>query len=61
MPSAIRLVPMVNVPMISTGASTAQGWVESASRFSLIIWPQLAALGFGEKPRNPSAATRPIE
>ncbi len=28
MPSAIRLVPMVKIAMISTGASTAQGWVD---------------------------------
>ena len=34
MPSAIRLVPMVNTAMMSTGASTAQGWVDSPSRFS---------------------------
>ena len=61
MPSAIRLVPMVNRPMISTGASTAQVWVESASLFSLIICPQLAALGSVENPRKPRAAIRPIE
>ena len=34
MPSAIRLVPMVKTPMMITGASIAQGWTNSASRFS---------------------------
>ena len=61
MPSAIRLVPMVNRPITSTGASTAQGWVARPSRFSLIIWPQLAAPGSVVKPRKPRPATRMIE
>ena len=34
MPSAMRLVPMVKIPMMITGASIAQGWTNSASRFS---------------------------
>ena len=60
-PSAIRLVAMVKMAMTSTGATTAQGWVARPSRFSFIIWPQLAAPGSAAKPRKPRAATRPIE
>ena len=61
MPSAIRLVPTVKIPMMITGASTPQGWTSSASRFSLIITPQSAAPGLVAKPRKPTPATMPIE
>ena len=44
---------MVKIAIISTGASTAQGWVARPSRFSFIIWPQLAAPGSAAKPRKP--------
>ena len=60
-PSAIRLVPMVRMPMSSTGTTTGDGWMTRPMRFSLIIRPQSAAGGCRPKPRNESAAMRPIE
>ena len=44
-----------------TGAMTPHGCVDSPSRFSWIIWPQLAAPGSAEKPRKPREPTSPIE
>ncbi len=42
--------------MTSTGARTAQGWVDRASRFSWIIWPQLAAPGLVGEPEEAQGA-----
>ena len=60
-PSAIRLVPMVRMPMSTTGTTTAHGWIVRPMRFSLIIRPQSAAGGCMPKPRKESAAMMPIE
>src|SRR5699024_5927821 len=59
--SAGRLGPTAGTASAMTGRSTAQGWVDRAMRFSLIISPQSAAGGCRPRPGNDREAMYAIE
>ena len=61
MPSPSRPVPIVSNAIAMTGTRTPHGWTDKAIWFSWIIVPQFAPFGSGARPRNASAAIRPIE